>query len=83
MEKSYPQDSETKKSCQEAFRNLDFSKDGDRLATSGDSKDICVYDTSNWQVLSTRPAYKRVNALQFTKDASTVVAADKFGDVYW
>jgi WD40 repeat protein len=83
LEKSYPQDSETKKSCQESFRNLGFSKDGDRLATSGDTKDICVYDTSNWQALSSRPAYKRVNALQFTKDALTVVAADKFGDVYW
>lgn len=28
------------------------------------------------------PTAKRVNALQFTKDLSKIVVADKFGDVY-
>ena len=30
-----------------------------------------------------RNAVKRVNAIQFNKDASKIVIADKFGDVFW
>lgn len=29
-----------------------------------------------------RPAYKRINAVHFDSDATHIVAADKFGDVY-
>ncbi|CAO3587620.1 unnamed protein product [Absidia cylindrospora] len=80
--KEYPKDNSSKPTTQDLYRSAEFSKDGDRLATSGDDKEVRVYDTNNWELLSSRPAHKRVNALQFTKDASTVVVADKFGDVY-
>ncbi|KAI8083128.1 WD40-repeat-containing domain protein [Halteromyces radiatus] len=83
MTKEYPKESETKPTSQELHRNIDFSQDGSRLVTTGDDKNIRVYDTTDqWKQLFSRPANKRVNALQFTKDASTIVVADKFGDVH-
>ncbi|KAG2187429.1 hypothetical protein INT44_005117, partial [Umbelopsis vinacea] len=73
---------ENKSSGLEHFRTTTFSKDGKYLATTGDDKEIRVWDTTNWEQQSARPVLKRINAMQFTKDGSQVVEADKFGDVY-
>ncbi|KAI9314989.1 WD40-repeat-containing domain protein [Dichotomocladium elegans] len=63
-------------------RSMSFSSDGTQLAVTGEDKKINVYDCNDWSLKYTREAAKRVNALQFTKDNSKIVIADKFGDVY-
>ncbi|KAI8982548.1 WD40-repeat-containing domain protein [Pilobolus umbonatus] len=64
------------------FRSLAFNKEGTLLASSGEDKEVRVWNTSDWTVKVARPAHKRVNALRFNNDSSIVVVADKFGDVY-
>jgi tRNA (guanine-N(7)-)-methyltransferase subunit TRM82 len=59
-----------------------FSQDGNLLATTGDDKELKVWDTESWSQKSARTVLKRINALQFTKDGTQIVEADKFGDVY-
>jgi WD40 repeat protein len=71
-----------KSSGLEHFCTTSFSKNGKYLATTGDDKEIRVWDTTNWEQQSARPVLKRINAMQFTKDGSQIVEADKFGDVY-
>ncbi|GAB5587702.1 hypothetical protein Unana1_02602 [Umbelopsis nana] len=66
----------------DSFRSMTFSKDGSLLATTGDDKELKVWDTEAWTENSTRPVLKRINALHFTNDGTQVVEADKFGDVY-
>ncbi|GAA5801297.1 hypothetical protein HPULCUR_006743 [Helicostylum pulchrum] len=79
--KTYPQDANVNP-VTDYYRCMSFNKDGSLLATSGENKQICVWDTQDWSIKSTKPAYKRINAVQFTSDSSEIVGADKFGDVY-
>ncbi|KAI8378208.1 WD40-repeat-containing domain protein [Choanephora cucurbitarum] len=80
--KSYPKEESTLDNVTDYYRCIAFNKDGSLLATSGENKEICVWNTSDWSLNSTRPAYKRINALQFNNDSTQIVVADKFGDVY-
>jgi len=77
-----PSEENSKSSGLEHFRTTRISKDGKYLATTGDDKEIRIWDTKNWEQQSSRPVLKRINAMQFTKDGSQIVEADKFGDVY-
>ncbi|KAI1315556.1 tRNA (guanine-N(7)-)-methyltransferase non-catalytic subunit trm82 [Mortierella claussenii] len=61
---------------------LAFSNDGAFLATAADDKIMKVWDTESWKCLGTRTLVRRSNALEFSKEGSHVVTADKFGDVY-
>ncbi|KAG1404291.1 hypothetical protein G6F60_004437 [Rhizopus arrhizus] len=80
--KALPAEELKKETVSDNYRSIAFSKDGSLLVTSGENKAICVWNTSDWSLNVSRTAYKRVNAIQFNNDATTVVAADKFGDVY-
>ncbi|KAH8555340.1 WD40-repeat-containing domain protein [Umbelopsis sp. PMI_123] len=77
-----PSEEDNKGAALEHFRITSFSKDGNFLATTGDDKEIKIWDTKTWTQQSTRPVLKRINAMQFTNDGSQIVEADKFGDVY-
>ncbi|KAF8939152.1 WD40-repeat-containing domain protein [Dissophora ornata] len=61
---------------------LAFSPDGVFLATAADDKVMKIWDTESWKCLGTRTLVRRSNALEFNKDGSHVITADKFGDVY-
>ncbi|KAG0306031.1 tRNA (guanine-N(7)-)-methyltransferase non-catalytic subunit trm82, partial [Dissophora globulifera] len=61
---------------------LTFSPDGAFLATAADDKVMKIWDTESWKCLGTRTLVRRSNALEFSKDGSHVVTADKFGDIY-
>ncbi|KAF9940462.1 tRNA (guanine-N(7)-)-methyltransferase non-catalytic subunit trm82 [Mortierella alpina] len=61
---------------------LAFSPDGAFLATAADDKVMKIWDTESWKCLGTRTLVRRSNALEFNKDGSHVITADKFGDVY-
>ncbi|KAI9020213.1 WD40-repeat-containing domain protein [Phycomyces nitens] len=66
----------------EKFSHIAFSTDGTLMATtSAEEKTISIWNTSDWSLKLTRTANKRVNAMQFDKDASQVIVADKHGDV--
>ncbi|ORY99261.1 WD40-repeat-containing domain protein [Syncephalastrum racemosum] len=80
--RSYPKEADRNQKYADLHRSAAYSKDGSQLATTGDDKQIRVYDTNTWELKYTRPTAKRVNALQFTKDLSKIIVADKFGDVY-
>ncbi|CAO3619215.1 unnamed protein product [Cunninghamella echinulata] len=81
--KEFVGDAEKKTTYIDIHRCVSFNTDGTRLVTTGDDKEIRVYDTTNnWQLLSSQPATKRVNAIQFSKNGSQIIVADKFGDVY-
>lgn len=77
-----PYTGERKQTYTEQHKSIGFSKDGSLMATSGDNKQINVYDTNTWDLKLSRTAVKRVNALGFD-EAGKIVVADKFGDVYW
>lgn len=48
------------------------------------SRYVPCYNLHDFILISyARNSVKRVNAIQFNKDASKIVIADKFGDVYW
>ncbi|CEP06891.1 hypothetical protein [Parasitella parasitica] len=79
--KSYPQDAKID-NVTDYYRSMQFNKDGSLFATSGENKELCVWDTNNWSLKFSRPAYKRVNAMAFNKDSTQLLSADKFGDVY-
>ncbi|KAL1929855.1 hypothetical protein VTP01DRAFT_1009 [Rhizomucor pusillus] len=76
-----PYTGERKQTYTEQHKSIGFSKDGSLMATSGDNKQINVYDTNTWDLKLSRTAVKRVNALGFD-EAGKIVVADKFGDVY-
>ncbi|KAI7905621.1 WD40-repeat-containing domain protein [Cokeromyces recurvatus] len=79
--KAYPQE-EQANNVTDFYRSMAFNKDGSLLATSGENKEICVWNTNDWTLKNKRPAYKRINALKFNNNSTEVIAADKFGDVY-
>ncbi|KAI9481103.1 MAG: WD40-repeat-containing domain protein [Benjaminiella poitrasii] len=79
--KAYPEEDKVE-NVTDFYRSMTFNKDGSLLATSGENKAICVWDTNDWSLKNTRPAYKRINALNFDNQSTKVLAADKFGDVY-
>ncbi|KAI9278018.1 WD40-repeat-containing domain protein [Sporodiniella umbellata] len=72
----------TKETIADNYRSMSFSKDGSLFIASGENKSVCVWNTSDWSLKTSRPAHKRVNAIQFNSNASLGIAADKFGDVY-
>lgn len=78
-----PIESSNKGPSFERFRSLSFNNDGSLLATTGEDKELRIWDTESWSEISKRSVPKRVNALHFTRDGKTIVEADKFGDVYW
>ncbi|CEI97770.1 hypothetical protein RMCBS344292_11896 [Rhizopus microsporus] len=80
--KSLSTDKLEKDTVHDDFRSMNFNEDGSLFAASGENKKICVWDTKDWSLKLSRSAHKRVNALQFDSKATTVVVADKFGDVY-
>ncbi|KAG2183167.1 hypothetical protein INT43_006162 [Umbelopsis isabellina] len=77
-----PIESSNKGPSFERFRSLSFNNDGSLLATTGEDKELRIWNTESWSEISKRSVPKRVNALHFTRDGKTIVEADKFGDVY-
>ncbi|CAM0138871.1 hypothetical protein VKS41_006329 [Umbelopsis sp. WA50703] len=77
-----PIESSNKGPSFERFRSLSYNNDGSLLATTGEDKELRIWDTESWSEISNRSVPKRVNALHFTRDGKTIVEADKFGDVY-
>ncbi|KAI8979483.1 WD40-repeat-containing domain protein [Mycotypha africana] len=80
--KSYPKEAIQIDNVSDYYRSMVFNNNGSMLATSGENKEICVWDTTDWSLKLKRPAYKRINALDFDKNSTKIMAADKFGDVY-
>ena len=71
------------------IRNLIVTKNGDKLISCADSdKSVLIFkiDLSNktncLELLKRQPFPKRPNAITISDDESTVIMADKFGDVY-
>ncbi|KAI8888112.1 WD40 repeat-like protein [Backusella circina FSU 941] len=79
--KSHPEQ-DIKKDMSDLYRAIAFNKDGTLFTTTGEDKDIRVWETSDWSLKVSRPAHKRVNAIQFDNNSTKVLVADKFGDVY-
>ncbi|KAF9586116.1 tRNA (guanine-N(7)-)-methyltransferase non-catalytic subunit trm82, partial [Lunasporangiospora selenospora] len=61
---------------------LAISRDGAFLATAADDKIMKLWDMDSWKCLGSRTLERRSNGLDFNKDSSYIVTADKFGDVY-
>ncbi|RDB23684.1 tRNA (guanine-N(7)-)-methyltransferase non-catalytic subunit TRM82 [Hypsizygus marmoreus] len=55
---------------------------GRYLATSGEDKMLKVWEVEGLGLLSERELPKRPTAVRFTADAQTILASDKFGDVF-
>lgn len=71
------------------IRNLIVTKDGDKLISCADSdKSVLIFkiDLTNksncLELVKRQPFPKRPNAITISDDESTVIMADKFGDVY-
>ncbi|KAG9097742.1 tRNA (guanine-N(7)-)-methyltransferase non-catalytic subunit trm82 [Ceratobasidium sp. 392] len=52
------------------------------LVTSGDDKKLRVWSVQTLEELSSRDIPKRANVLKLSKDGQTILAADKFGDIF-
>ncbi|KAG8730808.1 tRNA (guanine-N(7)-)-methyltransferase non-catalytic subunit trm82, partial [Ceratobasidium sp. 428] len=52
------------------------------LVTSGDDKRLRVWNVEKLEELSSREIPKRANVLKLSKDGQTILAADKFGDIF-
>ncbi|KAJ2082321.1 hypothetical protein H4R24_001697 [Coemansia sp. RSA 988] len=59
-----------------------FTRDGSLLAVCTSEKSVTIYATNSWDVVCTRTAEKRVNALAFDPQGEYLLTADKSGDVY-
>ncbi|KAJ7066403.1 WD40 repeat-like protein [Mycena amicta] len=59
-----------------------LDRDGRHLITAGDDKQLKLWQIDGLQLVNTRELPKRPTALGFTKDGQTILAADKFGDVF-
>ncbi|KAI8801639.1 WD40-repeat-containing domain protein [Cladochytrium replicatum] len=64
------------------IRGLAFDKSGEKMVVARDDKVLACWSTSDWKVVATRSAPKRVNAMIFPEDDAVMILADKFGDVY-
>lgn len=51
--KSYPQDAKID-NVSDYYRSMQFNKDGSLLATSGENKEVCVWDTKDWSLKFSR-----------------------------
>ncbi|CAO3616772.1 unnamed protein product [Cunninghamella blakesleeana] len=81
--KEFTSDIENKTPYSDIHCCVSFNADGTLFVSTGDDKEIRVYDTENeWKIVSSQFAAKRVNAVQFSKDGKQIIVADKFGDVY-
>ncbi|KAG9101913.1 tRNA (guanine-N(7)-)-methyltransferase non-catalytic subunit trm82 [Ceratobasidium sp. UAMH 11750] len=52
------------------------------LVTSGDDKRLRVWSVEKLEELSKREIPKRANVLKLSQDGQTILAADKFGDIF-
>ncbi|QRV74187.1 tRNA (guanine-N(7))-methyltransferase subunit TRM82 [Ceratobasidium sp. AG-Ba] len=57
-------------------------KTAKHLVISGDDKRLRVWNLETMEELSSREIPKRANVLKLTKDGQTILAADKFGDIF-
>lgn len=64
MIKTYPQDAKVDP-VTDYYRCMSFNKDGTLLATSGENKQICVWDTQDWTVKNTKYAWQVEKILLF------------------
>ncbi|KAG8748354.1 tRNA (guanine-N(7)-)-methyltransferase non-catalytic subunit trm82 [Ceratobasidium sp. 414] len=53
------------------------------LVTSGDDKRLRVWSVEKLEELSSREIPKRANVLKLSQDGQTILAADKFGDIFY
>jgi WD40 repeat protein len=53
LTKSYPQDAKND-NVSDYYRSIQFNKDGSLLATSGENKQVCVWDTKDWSLKFSR-----------------------------
>ncbi|XP_045600347.1 tRNA (guanine-N(7)-)-methyltransferase non-catalytic subunit WDR4 [Procambarus clarkii] len=58
------------------------SPDGHYLAVASETKAVTVWCTRTWALLYTHDLVKRPMAIVITSDSSTLLVADKSGDVY-
>lgn len=61
--KTYPQDAKID-TVTDYYRCMSFNKDGTLLATSGENKQICVWDTQDWTVKNTKYGKKSKNFIR-------------------
>ncbi|KAJ7224057.1 WD40 repeat-like protein [Mycena pura] len=59
-----------------------IDRDAKCLATSGDDKLLKLWHVDGLKLLNERELPKKPTALAFTQDGQTVLASDKFGDVF-
>ncbi|KAI8813828.1 WD40-repeat-containing domain protein [Cladochytrium replicatum] len=64
------------------IRGITFDNTGEKMVIARDDKVLACWSTSDWKVIATRSAPKRVNAMIFPEDDAVMILADKFGDVY-
>ncbi|KAJ7509880.1 WD40 repeat-like protein [Mycena galericulata] len=57
-------------------------KFGTHLATSGDDKQLKLWQIDGLKLLNERELPKKPTALAFTQDGQTILASDKFGDIF-
>ncbi|KAF8074939.1 quinon protein alcohol dehydrogenase-like superfamily [Lyophyllum atratum] len=55
---------------------------GKHLATAGDDKMLKIWEIEGLTLVNERELPKRPTAIRFTADGQTVLASDKFGDVF-
>ncbi|KAJ7252517.1 WD40 repeat-like protein [Mycena rebaudengoi] len=59
-----------------------IDKSGTHLVTSGDDKQLKLWQIDGLKLLNERELPKKPTALAFTQDGQTILASDKFGDVF-
>ncbi|KAF9461233.1 WD40-repeat-containing domain protein [Collybia nuda] len=57
-------------------------KSGRYLATSGEDKQLKIWEIEGLKLLSERQLPKRPTKVAFTADGQTILVADKFGDIF-
>jgi tRNA (guanine-N(7)-)-methyltransferase subunit TRM82 len=62
-------------------RCIAFSKCGKFLAAATDDKKTYLWSTYTWERIKTLISPKKISAINFSKDGSLLLAANKFGDV--
>jgi WD40 repeat protein len=77
-----PSNDLTSKGHNVAIRAGCFSSKGTYFVTSGEDKLIKCWKVSDWSLLKEWTAEKRVMEICVTDNESTIVAADKHGDVW-
>ncbi|BFZ62127.1 tRNA (guanine-N(7)-)-methyltransferase non-catalytic subunit trm82 [Saitoella coloradoensis] len=65
-----------------AIRTMVLTKDGSKLAVSGEDKVLRVFDASTFELISERTVPKRVCSLALVDNDATILTGDKHGDVF-